>query len=42
MIGLVVMKPIIEEKPMSYEIKIHNNIAIPSARGLAPQPVQHK
>lgn len=28
MINLVAMKPVIEEKPMSYEIKIHNNIAI--------------
>lgn len=28
MINLIAMKPIIEEKPMSYEIKIHNNIAI--------------
>lgn len=28
MISLVAMKPVIEERPMSYEIKVHNNIAI--------------
>ena len=28
MIKLAAMKTVIEEKPMSYEIKIHNNIAI--------------
>ena len=28
MISLVEMKPVIEETPMSYEIKVHNNIAI--------------
>lgn len=28
MISLVAMKPVIEERPVSYEIKVHNNIAI--------------
>jgi hypothetical protein len=28
MISLVAMKTVIEEKPLSYEIKIHNNIAM--------------
>ena len=28
MISLVATKPEIEEKPMSYEVKVHNNIAI--------------
>jgi len=28
MVNLVAMKTVIEEKPLSYEIKIHNNIAV--------------
>ena len=28
MVSLVAMKTVIEERPMSYEIKVHNNIAI--------------
>jgi hypothetical protein len=28
MVNLAAMKPVIEEKPMSYDIKVHSNIAI--------------